>query len=327
MSFLWFPWVVAAHVGGIPTQADFQSPKGVGNVADQSYTFTWRDNDLDPTGKFEFHFQDHNVPPNASLQTGELDTDGGLIPCSGATQCDTVDPNLVIIKDATNQLTWDTSALAAGSYVVYAVTKDPPLQPIWAMATGVITVQHAGDPLYPAALVTAPGAVVPPVADSYAIKWEASGAGPLTATVRWRAKDGADPNFTDLVTDVPMIDEGGGIYQGCAVWDLSAEPDGYYFVQVEVKDAAGHTHLSNGRTSVVVYRDPQPTDAGPPASCADVTPPDAGPGMPDAGMTGGDDTGGGGPGCGCRTGRTSAGAGGLVVLAAALSLVRRRRRG
>jgi MYXO-CTERM domain-containing protein len=322
MSSLLLPVVVLAHVGGIPTQADFQEPRGVGNVVDGTATITWMDNNADPTGLFEFYYQPHNVPPNASLMSGDLV--GTRIPCDGSAQCDTTtDPLAVRIMDATDALGWDTSAVPSGSYVVYAITRDPPIQPIWKMARGVITVQHPGDPLYPAAIMTAPGVTVPPVADSFALKWEASGDGPMTATLRWRAKDGGDPGFTELVADVPMSDAGGGLHRGCYVWDVSDKTNGYYFVQVEVKDAAGRTYLANGDASVVVFRDPSPTDAGPAASCEDVGVPDAGPG-PDAGGPGGDDEG-GEPTCGCRVGRAGS-AGGFVVGALLLLGLRRRRR-
>jgi hypothetical protein len=58
---------VAAHVGGVPTQARFVDPEGVGNTANNAAIVTWMDGDLDPTGLFDFFYQPSNVPPLAGL--------------------------------------------------------------------------------------------------------------------------------------------------------------------------------------------------------------------------------------------------------------------
>ena len=60
---------VQPHVGGIPTLAYFDSPSGVGLVADTSYTLTWTDNDMDETGAFTFYYQPVDLAMRATPTT------------------------------------------------------------------------------------------------------------------------------------------------------------------------------------------------------------------------------------------------------------------
>jgi MYXO-CTERM domain-containing protein len=313
MSLSYLLLGIFAHVGNIPTIAVFDQPVGVGNVADQSFTFGWEDNDGDMTATFSMYYQPSNLPPNGTVAevTGTAIPNGQAMPI--------MDPNDVLV--------WDTSGVPSGSYYLYSVTteSDGALPPSLGMSHGVVTIRHAGDPLYPAVVVTEPGALSPPVGDAFAVKWEAIGEGPMTATVRGKARDDAgDPAV--LATDLPMA-EGGGKFTGCYLWNLGAEPNGYYEVQVEVRDSAGRTHASYSISNIVLFRDPQPTDAGVPPSCTVPGTPDAGADAPDAGMSGGDDDGGGGS-CGCRVGgaRTAGGSSALALLLGLALLARRRRR-
>src|SRR3990170_4571555 len=125
---------VAAHVGGIPTQAAIASPGDVGQIADGTFTIRWSDNEADPTGQLNFYFQAPNVAPGTV--TGDADLMGTTI--AGA--------QMVPISDTTNLFAWDTSGVAGGSYFVYAVTVDPPFRGIYGISDGPVTIQHGGDP-------------------------------------------------------------------------------------------------------------------------------------------------------------------------------------
>lgn len=274
-----------AHVGGIPTLARFDTPVDVGNVADQSFTFTWQDNEMDLTGLFGFFFQRSNLPPN-----GRLDDLAGD-PIVGA--------EMISISDTANAFTWDTTGVPAGSYYLYAITTDSPLPQIFSLSRGVTTVQHGGDPLFPAVVVDEPNGSGDIVANAYPVQWRASGVGPLTATISFAIPDD-DPLLVPpvvIATDVPMVPEGDH-FVGCYLWDLGDRPGGYHYVLIEVRDAAGRTHSAFSRGSLTVYRDPAPVDAGPVATCSlPMGDPDAGAGTADGGV-GGDDE---GPGiCVCR---------------------------
>lgn len=301
------------HVGGIPTQAKFSSPVCVNNVADQSFTMMWIDPDeMDPTGRFDFYYQVSNGPPNTSLMSGHLI--GTAIP----------EGQQVNVSDLANLLLWDTSQVPAGSYFIYEVTTDTDMgiPPIHAMAPGVVTVQHPGEPLWPAVVVEQPDGVDDVVGDAFAVKWKGSGVGPLTATVRGKERDEAGA-LPILASDVPMIDQGDGTFAGCWLWNLSSRPQGYYYVEITVTDASGLTHAAYSRQALTLYRDPNPTDAGPPPSCPSLPGVDAGAGD---GGTGGDDEP-GPPTCGCRiAGRRAGGLSGAAALAVLVAAARARRR-
>jgi hypothetical protein len=304
MASLVLPVVIFAHVGGIQTEADFQAPTSVGDVVDQAALVSWRDDNLDPTGRFEFYYQPHNVPIGASPTSGDLV--GTLIPCQGL-GCDPDVPEAVRILDPTDSFTWDTSSVPAGTYVIYAITHDPPLGPVFSVSPGAFTVRHPGDPLHPAAQFTDPGVTSQVVSRDVALRFAAAGEGPMTARVSWRARNGP-PIYQELAADVPMRADPGkpGRFDGCVVWDLSALPNDWYYVAVEVTDAAGRTHLAYARSAVTAYRDAQTPDAGVAASCEDPAPrPDAGPVKADAGVVPATD---GDGGCTCRASGRSGGA-------------------
>src|SRR5688572_22007113 len=167
-------WLVLAgliaHVGGIPTQAQFDRPIELGELADGSATITWRDNEQDPTGLFDFFYQPSNVRP--AVMVGHADFAGTLF-AEG-----------VMISDPTNTLAWDTTAIPTGTYYVYEVTRDPPLTPVFSVTPAPVTVQHAGDPRWPAVVVDEPDGIGDTQPSRFAVKWRATGEGTLTATIR-----------------------------------------------------------------------------------------------------------------------------------------------
>ena len=268
---LWFTLVLGlyAHQGGVLSPSNFQVPADVGEVADRSYLVRWIDNDTDPTGVFEFYYQPVNVPPQWFLASPLfLNT-----PIPGGES--------IRVDNTTNQLSWDTSSIPEGSYFVYSITRDPPLDPIYTFAAFPVTVRHGSGSAAPAVVVDEPDGVGDITPDRYAIKWHASGEGALTATVRAYGI-GADPVPMTLVTDLPLVTRNGR-QEGCFDWDASALELGYYYAEVEVKDARDRTHRAYSPLFLVLYREPG-MDAGvTPPGCQGFPqmPPDAGPGGDD----------------------------------------------
>lgn len=305
---------LAPHVGGIPTRARFETPAGVGNVVDASFEVVWLDNQEDLTGLFDFFYQPTNVPPDFNF----MNCDGTLVCALDGTPIPAAQD--FPISETTNRFAWDLTAVPSGSYFVYEITEDPPIPPIWSMTRGVVTVRHAGDALFPAVVVTEPDGLGDTVADAFAVQFTASGQGPLTAAIEWRAAEGDAP-LEPLALGVAMSEGDDGLHRGCFVWDLFDEPPGYYYVRVTVTDAAARTHAAWSPSSVVVYRDPRPTDAGPPASCGAAPILDGGVVATDAASEPGATT---GP-CDCRVGGRggrgarggNAGAAGLTTIACA----------
>ena len=89
-------------------------------------------------------------------------------------------------------------------------------QKYFGMSHGVVTVRHPGDPLYPAVIVTEPGAVAPPVADV-----GASVGGhrrrPAHRARLGKSRDEAG-DLVELATDVPMAPS--ATWRGCYLWNL-----------------------------------------------------------------------------------------------------------
>ncbi len=221
-------------------------------------------------------------------------------------------------------LVWDTSALASapGSFFVYEITRDPPLNPVFSVAPAPITVQHPGDPRWPAVVVDEPDGIGDTQAEHFAIKWRATGEGTLKAAIRYAMT--AEDALSDLAADIPMAEDA-GIYYGCYLWNVSLLPQGTYYVQLEVSDEGGHVHRAFSRNVLVVYRNPDLPDAAVAPSCeGSGAPPDGGSTRDGAGGGGNDDDGGGG--CPCRVGhrgrwpRAS-----LLGVVALVALSRRRR--
>jgi hypothetical protein len=303
MSWLALATVVA-HVGGIPTQARYDRPIELGELADATGTVLWRDNEQDATGLFDFYYQASNVRP--AVMTTHPDFAGTLF-AEG-----------VMISDPANRLDWDTSAIATGSYYVYEITRDAPLTPVYSVTPAPITVQHPGDPRWPAVMVDEPDGIGDTQPSRFAIKWRATGEGALTASIRY----GAVMNDTLMpVASGVGMSQADGIYQGCYLWNISLLPQGTYYVQIEVADEGGRTHASFSSNVLVVYRNPDAPDGGVEPSCEGV-------GAPDGGTSAGGDGGGDdGATCLCRIGhRGRAPVVSAIVFGVLLATLARRRR-
>ncbi|MBI4509159.1 MAG: hypothetical protein HY698_05960 [Deltaproteobacteria bacterium] len=275
---------LARHSGGVPTRITFASPGARFDVADGNYDVTWAENSDDKTGELAFFYQPSNVPVgtklSSSLHAGTPIPGGEKVPVEG---------------DA-NVLKWDTSSVPAGSYFVYSVTQDPPLDPVASFSPLPVTIRHQGDPPWPAVTVDKPDVGELPSGVAFAIRWRASGASPLHATIRYGAVGTEDPP-EEIAADLPMVGHANGTFAGCYAWDLSLVPLDSYYIQVEVKDSAGRSHSAYSRSSVVVDRDSSSADPKNVPTCAD-EPWDAGSPRSDGGRKGDDDG-----GCSCEVGR------------------------
>ncbi|MCU1278639.1 MAG: hypothetical protein JWM53_2185, partial [bacterium] len=173
-----------AHVGAAVAVAKFSSPVDPGithgepndtvattpfawTTADASFTIKWDDGDNDPTGRFTFYYLDHQP----TFQVSADDIEGGLgtkiddpnnlsggffasCYCEGdqGVTCPTItrDP----AGNCANQVTWNTSGIAPGTYWIVAVNNDPPFHVPYT-ANAPIRVVHGGTAL-PAALIIRP---------------------------------------------------------------------------------------------------------------------------------------------------------------------------
>lgn len=298
------------HVGGIPTKADFLTPAQVGDVFDASFVMNWADNEQDMTGKLNFYYQATNARP-------------GALPESADFQGEPIVSDVSIL-DPGNTYTWDTSAVPAGSYFIYEITRDEPLMPMVAVGKLPLTIQHPGDPRFPATVVDKPNGIGDTQARRFAVRWRAAGDAPLTATIRAQDKDAQTP-FEVLATGVPMKDNGDGTFEGCWEWNVELVPQANYTIQVEVSNGGGQSHSAYGLFPVVVARNASHPETGEPPSCTVVVSrPDGGTAAANDGGTGG---GGGGGGCSVAAGtRRSTGAG-FVFALLGLALTLRRCRG
>lgn len=273
-----------AHVGAAVAVAKFTNPADpvVTNgspldtvapftfaSADQSFTITWDDGDMDPTGRFTFYYLDHEPTFQVTvddLTTGGLatiiddpvNTSGGFFAscvCSmdmGVT-CppDVRDPN----GNCANKLTWNTSALPKGTYWLVAVNNDPPFH-VYNASNAPIRIAHGTDPLPPAVVIARPdgfGAWD----QSYTLQWLAAGKAPFTFELSYGIEDtGKALQIVDTIASpVPVTMDGDGSFS--YLWDLSQLMNNTsYFVRLKVTDADGVSTFTDSHFGVTIFRQP-----------------------------------------------------------------------
>jgi hypothetical protein len=308
-----------AHIGATVANASFTSPAGPMvtsdkdfvtvtapysfATADQSFTVAWEDGDLDPSGRFQFYFIDHQL--NFQTDPSTIPTIG--TPAVGAPadgiyagcNCDQMtglgcDSG---VRDCRNSFSWDTSALQPGAYWVVTVNNDPPYFQ-FSSASGPVRVAHGGSPP-PAAVIVRPDGYGSHVG-TYKLQWVAAGDAPLKFDLSYgvatpeQINDPPLPLASDL-SPAPGTD---GTY--AYDWDLSALADTIYFVRLKTTDGSGRSTSTDSYFGVTVYH---ARDMGK---------------APDMGTKSG------GKGCGgCDVGTPDAGSAATIalVIAAALALL------
>ena len=279
----------AAHVGAAVAVAKFKTPADPGithadpndsiaptpfvwTTADTSYTVTWDDGDADPTGRFTFYYMDHQ--PTFQVTADDVET-GGI-----ATKIDNPD-NLsggffascycegdqgvtcpVVTRDpagnCANQVTWNTTSIAAGTYWIIAVNNDPPFH-VYYPSNAPIRVSHGGTPL-PAAVIVRPdgfGAWD----TSYHLQWLADGKAPLTFALAYGLEDTGTALMpqTDIATGLTPTPNSDGTYG--YDWDVSAlQTNKSYWVRLTVTDGDGNTAYTDSHFAATIFHG---TDMGP----------------------------------------------------------------
>lgn len=275
------PGGARAHVGGTVAVAKFKSPadpvvahdEPLDTVdpfslatADGSFTIVWDDGDTDPTGRFTFYYLDHEPTYQVTvddLTTGGLatviedpinKTGGYFASCTCSMDMGVVcppdvrDPN----GNCANQLVWNTSALAKGTYWVIAVNDDPPFHVYYA-ANAPVVVAHGGETPPPAVVVVRPdgfGAWD----QSYRLQWLAFGKAPLTFALSYGIEDtgSALQIAGDIADPVQVTQNADGTFS--YDWDTSALPNNMsYFVRFKVTDADGVSTFTDSHFGIKVF--------------------------------------------------------------------------
>jgi len=271
--------VLAFHIGGLPARARYENPIDLGQVADQTYAVIWTDGDQDPTGMFNFGFQPLDGPPNAGPELRWYVTPQ----ITNAQQ--------VAVLDTANTFVWDTSQVPAGTYIIYEITEDPGIDSVVSVSPGPVTIQHTGDPLWPAVITDEPDGLSDIVNTNYAARFRATGVGALTANIYYGVPlpNGLpDPDAQPVLiqSGFPLEETSPGFYKGCYLWDVSTMPEGFYWMLIEVVDEGARTHANYSKGMVIVSHAPGAPDAGASGTCAELTVPDAAPYNVDAGRDG-----------------------------------------
>jgi hypothetical protein len=269
-----------AHVGASVAVAKFTNPtepvvtNGSPNdtlapftwaSADASFTVQWTDGDSDPTGRFTFYYLDHQP----TFQVTVDDIEGGLghkiddlnnmnggyfasCYCSGdaGVTCppDVRDP----AGNCANQLVWNTSMLAAGTYWLVAVNNDPPFH-VYNGGGAPVRIAHGGTAL-PAAIIIRPdgyGAWD----KSYHLQWLADGKAPLTFDLSYGLEDtgSALTPIGPIASAVAATQNADSSYG--YDWDISAlDNDKAYWVRLKVTDADGNSTYTDSHFGMTVYR-------------------------------------------------------------------------
>ena len=254
-------------------------------MADTSYTITWADGDTDPTGRFTFYYMDHQptfqVGPD-DIESGGLATkiddpsnlNGGFYAscfCANdlGVTCPTDDAGVPVVRDpagnCANQVTWNTSAIAPGTYWIIAVNNDPPFHVYYA-SNAPIRVAHGGTPL-PAALIVRPdgfGAWD----TSYHLQWLADGKPPLSFDLAYGLEDTGTALMpqTPLASGLTPTPNSDGSYG--YDWDVSQLANNKaYWVRLTVTDGDGHTTFTDSHFATTIFHSgttPPPDLATPP---------------------------------------------------------------
>jgi len=234
-------------------------------MADASYTVTWTDGDTDPTGRFTFYYMDHQPTFQVSaddVETGgiatkiddPINTSGGFFAscyCEGdqGVTCPMVvrDP----AGNCANQVTWNTSAIAPGTYWIIAVNNDPPFH-VYYPSNAPVRVVHGGTPL-PAALIVRPdgfGAWD----TSYHLQWIADGKAPLSFKLEYGLEDTGTalmPSTTIATGLMPTPNADGSFGYD---WDISQLSNNLaYWVRLTVTDGDGNTAYTDSHFATTIF--------------------------------------------------------------------------
>ena len=245
----------SAH-GGQPTVAWVNDPIGVGNVVDQSFTFTWLDFDkpvATGTATVDFYYI-ATRPPTFSAGTIPDPLDGTPIVTG------------ILEKDLANAHTWDTSAVPAGSYLIWSRVNEPPSEVfsplIISYSPGVLTVAHPGDPVHPAVMITTPDTPFRFADPEFEVRYAAFDPDG-TGKVKLEAGTTLDgTNFITLAEDLPAVAD--GAYH----WDTSQLAEADWTLRATITDERGLSFTHYGRYFLLVtHLGPRPD-----ASVVDASP-------------------------------------------------------
>ena len=272
-----------AHIGATVAVAKFTNPGDplithvnpndavtplpfVWATSDASYTVTWNDGDADPTGRFVFYYMDHQptfqVTPD-DVESGGIATriddlvnnTGGYFAscyCEGdqGVTCPNVvrDPN----GNCANQITWNTTAIAPGTYWIIAVNNDPPFH-VYYPTNAPIRVAHGGTPL-PAALIVRPDGF--DAWDStYHVQWVADGKAPLSFALAYGLEDTGTALMPQAVIAsglTPTVNADGTFGYD---WDISQLANSMQFwVRLTVTDGDGKSTFTDSHFAVNIFR-------------------------------------------------------------------------
>jgi hypothetical protein len=243
-----------AH-GSDPAVAYINEPTGVGNVVDAEFFFTWVDADRSiPTGTATVDFYYTNQQPPTFLNgerhpelTGEPIVQG------------------IWEKEMPNEHTWDLTNVPSGSYLLWSEVIEPPEEnmaiKIIEFSPGILTVAHAGDPVYPAVYMITPTSPFQFSDDYIDVRYAAFDP---DGTARVKIEASMDPNFADPIL---VADDLAANAEGSFGWDTSELAEADWILKATITDARGLSHYHYGRyfllvTHAVVRPDAGLTDAG-----------------------------------------------------------------
>lgn len=275
-----------AHNGVSAVQAQFTSPAPPQTTpsdmsvtltpltvasADASFSVTWSDGDMDPTGKFIFYYLDHQ--PTFAVRAEDIETiataaeevgkPGKLVQIYASDSC-TDGPGVVCpdagVRDARNGFMWNTQNVPAGTYWLIAINDDPPFK-IYNPSDTPVRVAHGG---------TAPPAIVVLRPDgfgsfdkSYSVQWFATGKAPLKFDLSYGSGEAGEAlNPVSVIgKDVATTANLDSTYS--YDWDVSKlMGPKVYFLRVTVTDGDGKQSFSDSRYGMSVFHPAPVVDAG-----------------------------------------------------------------
>jgi hypothetical protein len=150
-----------------------------------------------------------------------------------------------------NQVMWNASAIAPGTYWIIAVNNDPPFH-VYYSSNAPIRVAHGGTPLPSAVIVRPDGYGAWDT--SYHLQWLADGPPPLTFDLAYGLEDTGTALMpqTPLASGMTIVPNSDGTYS--YDWDVSQLANNKsYWVRLTVTDGDGKTAFTDSHFGVTVF--------------------------------------------------------------------------
>jgi hypothetical protein len=137
---------------------------------------------------------------------------------------------------------WDTASVASGHYWLFSrareVPESLPYAPLITFSTGIVSVQHAGDELLPAVVISRPSTLSSFADSSYVLEYRSLDPD-RSARVTLEAAAREDAlSYLTIAAELPALEV------GSFEWNTRGLPEGDWIIRATIRDARGRSFVS-----------------------------------------------------------------------------------